>query len=1331
MGRTWSELQSNVFLSRSGVPRFSVGAAAIVLLGAAVTYVSSPGVAQQSPKSPPPRSSGFQLFSSPVSFLGANRLNCRVDNQGNVCYEGLWPEIDQFNRYTFRSGLQIAGINSDGAGPWSADTVGAYFYDSRGTQQHSQPLSDLFDSTRPGDLDSWPPEALLSDPDLYPVSKLGTPALSEQDTWTQYWDGDPNRIANREHPMGVRISQRSLAWNVPLGHESIIYFVFEIENVTDEPAFQEASELGFFGGSDALPNEGWRVDSIYVALANDFDVTVNATQNFSTAILPFEMGLSYHGGFVGSGMRFDPTIFKPPFFTASPGIIGTKFLRTPVDPITGRAVGLTHFAITQNPSSTGAQFTDPLGVVQLWRYLSGRVVSGLDPDCNVLPTTPSERPVCFVSQQAGDTRFFQSTGPFSLEAGESTTIAIAFIVAATVETLPDGSPSGILVSSTDPNANPPGFPSVHPGFSSRRGCDANGQNCTEIQSAAQNAVKPIERGAGWYRYSGPAPAGDLETNANKLDPFRVEVVPESLLGKALIAQTIFDNKFELSKPPDPPPFFLVPSDDRVVIVWERSPSETTGDPFFDVVSDPQSVLFNPNFRRLDVEGYVIWRGTRPDQLEQIAQFDYAGTTFTDYTCETVMPFEDVGVIIDVGGAPTPVEGYIVGEDCPLGVTPLVRDLGPANAAASGQTFSLTFNNGGAGGPPGGGMARIRANPVAVQLDTVRPPGSTLGLQNNGVPFAFADEEVTNNFTYYYAVTAFDVNSEATGPNSLASALQVKSTAPRAFASNLSVAFEAVAAVTGDDGVPLETEPGFFPLENVQPDSATGVFPGPQPPTNSVDFVLTPPPELLAELLGSDGLVGRIDSVVPRSGFANACPNGMNALDACWEIHMTFDDGRTVEQTVSHGFTPVWDSFGERDFSRFPLGAGILAWDDDALQRFGVPAGFGAGIAARVDGHFGMTINYSSFEGQANRRSIISGSVPGGSRWFDGDTETLPNPTLFIGAGQLTGIDTVWKPVHHTPIDVTGARYPASGEMQCFGYSLAPLSRAADVRVTWNGGTIQRARDVTHNVNVPFNRNPRASFGFLTVDANRNGSLDWQDFDYLEFLNVHTPGLGFCTLASPPSPIRLRRNPTIMPTSTQGNAPGAMAATGQGFALYINAERYIFETSGTPPDGTVWTLRTYTGVMSANGTNDAPTDYVLTGGDSSQGWNRPPLITGLEFRLDITQAGVVSSGKPDLAAIHTVPDPYLGSSRFDLAPTERQLMFVNMPAQCTLRIYSLNGVLIRSFNYRDQSGGGRMAWDMRSRSGASIASGVYFFQVTTLEGDEHVGKFTVVTGSGSF
>ena len=124
-----------------------------------------------------------------------------------------------------------------------------------------------------------------------------------------------------------------------------------------------------------------------------------------------------------------------------------------------------------------------------------------------------------------------------------------------------------------------------------------------------------------------------------------------------------------------------------------------------------------------------------------------------------------------------------------------------------------------------------------------------------------------------------------------------------------------------------------------------------------------------------------------------------------------------------------------------------------------------------------------------------------------------------------------------------------------------------------------------------------------------------------------------------------------------------------------------------------------------------------------------MITGLQFSLAITDAGIVQTGKPDLSAIHTVPNPYLASSRYDLAPTEKQMMFVNMPEQCTLRIYSLTGVLIKNINYSDQSGGGRLVWNMRNRDNQFIASGVYFFVVTTPEGDEHVGKFTVINFAG--
>ena len=70
-------------------------------------------------------------------------------------------------------------------------------------------------------------------------------------------------------------------------------------------------------------------------------------------------------------------------------------------------------------------------------------------------------------------------------------------------------------------------------------------------------------------------------------------------------------------------------------------------------------------------------------------------------------------------------------------------------------------------------------------------------------------------------------------------------------------------------------------------------------------------------------------------------------------------------------------------------------------------------------------------------------------------------------------------------------------------------------------------------------------------------------------------------------------------------------------------------------------------------------------------------------------------------------------------------FVNLPARATIRIYTVGGLLVDLINHNDPSGGGQATWDLRNRSDQFVASGVYFFHVSTPEGDEHVGKFTVV------
>jgi hypothetical protein len=152
-------------------------------------------------------------------------------------------------------------------------------------------------------------------------------------------------------------------------------------------------------------------------------------------------------------------------------------------------------------------------------------------------------------------------------------------------------------------------------------------------------------------------------------------------------------------------------------------------------------------------------------------------------------------------------------------------------------------------------------------------------------------------------------------------------------------------------------------------------------------------------------------------------------------------------------------------------------------------------------------------------------------------------------------------------------------MQCFGYTLAILSRAADFQVTWGAGGTITVRDIAHNVPVDFKESPQMSWGFLNTDGNGNGVIDWQDFDYIDVARESSLALGFCefTVAGITAPARsaLEMTAQIQPVSLDGTNPsaGLMASAGNGFGLYINGERYIFLTDALPAEGTVWTYRT--------------------------------------------------------------------------------------------------------------------------------------------------------------
>lgn len=124
-------------------------------------------------------------------------------------------------------------------------------------------------------------------------------------------------------------------------------------------------------------------------------------------------------------------------------------------------------------------------------------------------------------------------------------------------------------------------------------------------------------------------------------------------------------------------------------------------------------------------------------------------------------------------------------------------------------------------------------------------------------------------------------------------------------------------------------------------------------------------------------------------------------------------------------------------------------------------------------------------------------------------------------------------------------------------------------------------------------------------------------------------------------------------------------------------------------------------------------------------------------------------KQDMKNIYVVPNPYLGSSKFDgrrendrKGDKSKRLWFVNLPERCKIRIYTLAGDLVDEIDHNGAyqediiniskattlgiSASGIHAWDLLSKNRQIIASGVYLFSVENkANGDIKVGKFVLI------
>jgi hypothetical protein len=1278
------------------------------------------------PEAKRPNTGRYRLFAGNLGAITINRVYYGLNTRGEVGVDslnsstiggGFWPK-GTGNQYMFNSGLQVAGIITGGAeNPWAGDTTGGMFFDASGLRQHGTAVSELYNAVSPVDQANWPQAGFVPQGDaseeLFDDLLRGRMSASQGDVWFMSSEADPGLNAARPHPLGIIAEYRVMGWNFPTGNEDLLYLIVTFYNITsNNPAdyaqyrpglreilIEQANQFHALNNAAFnvdLPDAGYTIDPFYAAFAADPDVTNSATVNFASVNLPFAMGYTYHADFPrAAGWTFSPNIFGAPFF-AGAGFVGIKYLKS--------ATGPGEIALFSNTTNGGA-FPDPPSAVRLYKYMSGTITPADGVACN--HGDPLVSRICYVGNvNPADVRMMQSSTPIALAAGASASIVVSYIHAAPVQ-IP-GYVGGTRVLPGDP----------------RRLTDA------ALLAAGANRVDSI---MGFRGFTDQNSDGIVQQE-------EMSTVPGSLLRKALVAQEVFNNKFLLPFAPEAPEFFLIPGDGQVTVMWRPSATETQGDPYFAVAKDAAIVpegggapvpnaLYDANYRQFDVEGYRIYRGRSdtPTGLQLIAQYDYAGTRFRDFTGQVVADARgarcapELGVTTTCAGVfntPTPGVQLVNNVAYDINGNLVQVQIGNRTLLASGDVINLVTDTAVVGGNSG-----------------------FPALSNTGVPFIYVDNDVRNGLTYFYAVTAFDVNSISStgaGFTSLESARISKRVVPGSRASNFVNEGNLVVDGVYGRGVKLTDATA----QTIDP--ATGMFDKKAPPSNGLTAQIA---GFVRSVVSGSGQISiRLDSItlgdpnanVPHNYFYSAGSVGSEQRSV---IALNIDPSET-NATVSA-------STGWAGGSADPALAAL----------YGGGEGFGA-----ASGTMTMSMPGSYFTtiyGRGCVNNVASGVTQfgtalrqcsyNGPRWFSGDNETEANPNdgnygefnLFQGAAPVVPVPEKAFAV----LNNAGALPGVVNMMRMHSYEntistmqnlesiLSGGFSAGDFRVYWGGGgVVDSVIDLTHNVPVPFSERLSATWGILNQSATTAvGSFDQRptvltiaDIGCVIGLRGKTNGASYACSSAAPWVLSQTAIPGTIadfngPTTNSRTHP---VAANNGIVFYIKGYPFLMELAGgqVPAAGTEWTLRTYVGgIAGGNGPAGSWGDYVFTPVSP-----RPFQAIGTELVMsyDVTNTNIATTSET-LAEVHTVPDPYYVTSALEATTTSKKINFVNLPANATIRIYTTSGVLVRALVHATTTNGGETTWDVRNRNNQFVASGVYFYHVTAENGETTVGRMTII------
>lgn len=221
----------------------------------------------------------------------------------------------------------------------------------------------------------------------------------------------------------------------------------------------------------------------------------------------------------------------------------------------------------------------------------------------------------------------------------------------------------------------------------------------------------------------------------------------------------------------------------------------------------------------------------------------------------------------------------------------------------------------------------------------------------------------------------------------------------------------------------------------------------------------------------------------------------------------------------------------------------------------------------------------------------------------------------------------------------------------------------------------------------------------------------------------------CFIQSPPLYSRFPVNFKVFNKTENKQSKVAVKDNDASGSLTIGDLIQIIEFQGAATQSNVrfaWNL-TFDAPLNPNAAPELP-----KAGDKYQISTRRPFKDGDKFVYSTKAASADNSAaKKELERIDVVPNPYLGAASWEkrnLNSTgrgERKIDFIKLPAECTIRIYTITGQLIKTLYKNSSIDDGSISWNLVTDDGMDAAYGVYVYHVDAPNVGEHVGKFALI------